>query len=756
MSLGESLIRVGARDKVLGKTRFGFDLGNPGDLHLIAVRAKQAPARILRIDPSVALTLPGVTRVFTASDIPGENRLGIVPVTRDHEFLAQEVVRQQGQAVALVAAKTREQSIAGARAIRVDLEPLSGVFDPAEALREGAPLVHPDNATGNLIAQRSIIKGDAAAALKDSAVVIEATYTTGHIEHCALEMEGGRAYYRDGRVIVHACTQNPHYDRNDIARFLGVEEEMVRVIQAETGGGFGTKLDLSLQPFLALAAWHLKQPVTMRYTREESFLITSKRHPFIMHFISGADEQGRLTGLKARILSDTGAFSGYGLAVNTRAAIHACGPYFVPYLDVSSKMAYTNNPYSSAMRGFGVVQVAAAHEGQMTALANALGMNPIEFRLINALRHGQATGTGQVLHSGVGMVECLKRLVPIHNEWTKRLRQNGDTLEGVGVAAMFYGIGNTQSSNPSTAQVEWEMDGRITLSTGAADIGQGSDTVLRQLAATRLGIEPEAIDLCRGDTDRNTNAGNTSASRQTYISGNAVLAAVDNLQMQLVHAAREIWGAPHLNAELDHGQVLANDGSDRSLEVVEIVHHIQKKGKRAKGEGRFDPDFTQLDPQTGQGQPYSAYAFAAQCAKVKVDAASGMTQVLEVAAAHDVGRAVNPRAVIGQICGGVTMGLGMALMEEFRPGYSKNLHNYHIPTIADAPRVTSLIVEEPVESGPFGAKGVGEPALIPTVPAVALAVGNALGRPMRHLPISLERVMEALTESKEVRPEDGD
>jgi nicotinate dehydrogenase large molybdopterin subunit len=753
MSLGQSLIRLGAKDKVLGKTRFGFDLEKPGDLHLAAVRADSAPARILAIDPALALALPGVLRVFTAADIPGVNRLGIIAGTRDHEFLAHGVVRQAGQAVAVVAAESREQARAGARAMRVSYDPLPGVFDPAEALKNSAPLVHPEREDGNLLAQRPLIKGDAEAALGDSAVVVEATYSTSPLEHCALEMEGGRAWYDQGRVVVKACTQNPHYDRHDLARFLGLEKSQVRVIQAETGGGFGGKLDLSVQPFLALAAWHLKRPVCMRYTREESFRATSKRHPLLMHFISGADERGRLTAHKVRILIDTGAFASYGLAVNSRAAVHACGPYLVPHLDVLCSMAYTNNPFNGAMRGFGVPQVALAHEGQMDALARALEMDPLELRLLNALRAGQATGTGQVLHSGVGMVQCLEQVRPIYDQWRQRAASNGDQLQGVGVAAMFYGIGNTGVSNPSTAQVVWGADGRVTLFTGAADIGQGSDTVLRQLAAARLGIAAEGIDLCRGDTDLTSNAGATSASRQTYISGNAVLSAVDNLSMQLVRAARDIWGERHLDAELAQGQVLASDGSGRALEMAEIVRHIEKQGGEARGEGRFDPNFSALDTETGQGRPYAAYAFAAQCALVEVDAASGMTRVKQVAAAHDVGRAINPRAVLGQICGGVTMGVGMALMEECRPGKSDNLQNYHIPTMADAPKVTPLIVEEPEESGPYGAKGVGEPALIPTAPAVAGAVGQALGRPMRHLPISLERVMAALSGDKDERHE---
>lgn len=749
MKLGASVLRVGGRERVLGETRYGFDQGQDDDFHLVCVRAEKAPASIKSIDFSQAMALPGVVRVFTAADIPGQNRLGIIPVSKDQEFLAEEIVRHRGQAVALVAAESHDAALAGSRAVRVELEEIPGVFDPEEALAEDAPLVHPDHPSGNLLKQNRIIKGDADEALASSHVVVEAEYGTGRVAHAALEMEGGRAEYRDGRVIVRACTQNPHYDQADIAVFLGVEPDKVRMVQAETGGGFGGKLDVSVQPFLALAAWLLKRPVRMAYTREESLLATGKRHPFRMRYITGADSDGKLTAMKADLLVDTGAFASYGLAVCMRAAVHACGPYLVPNASVHCRMAYTNNTWNGAMRGFGVPQVALAHEGQMDALALALGMDPLEIRLRNALRAGDATATGQMLKSGVGLVQCLERLRPIYEEWRTRLNQGPWHKEGLGLGCMFYGIGNTGVSNPSTAQIEWRPDGRVVLYTGAAELGQGSDTVLVQLAAERLGLEPGDIDLCRGDTDRTTNAGASSASRQTYISGNAVLAAADNLEALILKGARELLGGRHLDLDIRGNFVLEKGGQGRTLEVKEVARYLASEGSEVKAGGKFDPNFSALDPETGQGRPYATYGYAAQCALVNVNTASGQVKVKEVAAAHDVGRAINQRAVIGQICGGVVMGVGMALMEEYHTGSSDNLQSYHIPTAVDAPKVTPLIVEEPEETGPFGAKGVGEPALIPTAPAVAGAVSQALGQPMRQLPINLERVMEALVNSED-------
>ncbi len=744
MSVGKSIHRVGAVKRVRGETKFGFDAAAKPGLFLACVRAQKAPARIKAINPTPALAQPGVVRVFTAADVLGEHKLGIIAVSRDQEFLAVDTVRHPGQAVALVAAETPETARAGARAVKLELEEMPGVFDAAEALKDGAPLVHPDHPTKNLLKQTNIIKGDVDAALSEAAVVVKGDYTTSRLEHGALEMEGGRAEYQDGRVIIWASTQNPHYDQADVARFLGLETDRVRVVQAETGGGFGGKLDIAVQPYLALAAWHLKQPVSMCYTREESMLATGKRHPFWMSYTTGADETGKVTAQKIKLLADTGAFASYGLAVCGRAAVHGAGPYDIPNVHIACRMAYTNNSWNGAMRGFGVPQVALAHEGQMDAVARALNLDPLEVRMINALRNGTRTATGQLLKSGVGLVECLNKIRPLYEKYRAESDNDDETLRGVGLGAMFYGIGNTGVSNPAHADLAWKEDGRVMLYTGAADIGQGSDTVLVQLAASRLNISPDMIDICRADTDCTVNAGATSASRQTYISGNAVLSAADNLEMLLAAEARKMLGKRHLDLRLSEGCLISKEDSGQAIEVSDVVAYMADKGKTAKAGGSFDPNFTALNPETGQGKPYAAYAFAAQCARVEVDRASGMSRVTDVAAAHDVGRAINRRNVMGQICGGVMMGLGMALMEEYQPGRTENLESYHLPTCSDAPRITPLIVEEPEETGPYGAKGVGEPALIPTAPAIAGAMSDAIGAPMRDLPISLERTLAAI------------
>ncbi|MBI5582793.1 MAG: xanthine dehydrogenase family protein [Deltaproteobacteria bacterium] len=737
--IGNNPIRIGAREKVSGLTRFGVDQGRPGDLYLYLLRAYPAPSRIKRLEVEVAGRLPGVVRIFTAADIPGINQIGIIPSTKDQPVLSDGLIRTRGDAVALVAAENEAAGLRALEAIVLELEPLAGVFDPRQALDPGVPLVHEK---GNLLFRQRVVRGDAEAALAESPFRLRTVYSTSPIEHGPLEVEGGRAEWRDGKIVVAACTQNPHYDRSDLARLLGLPPEQIRVIQTETGGGFGKKLDLSVQSYLALAAYHLKRPVRMAFTREESFLGTAKRHALLIDYESGMDARGKLTAVKVDILGDSGAYASYGFAVCMRAAVHATGPYEVPQVLVDSRLVYTHNHWGGAMRGFGVPQVALAHEGQMDGLAEMIGLDPLELRLRNCLRNGSTTATGQVLQNSVGIGDCLRRLEKIYRAWQPRVRSDSRFLRGLGLGAMYYGIGNTGVSNPSTAQLEFSPSGTLTLYTGAAEIGQGSDTVLGQMAAHYFGLPLEQIRLVRGDTERTTSAGASSASRQTYISGNAVLEAARDLERILKEGAAELWKCRTEEVELKGPEMQGPQGAKAPL--AEIASRLASQGREVKGAGRFDPPVTVLDHQTGQGDPYASYAFAAQLASVEVDTVSGLVRVPRVAAAHDVGRAIHRRAVRGQIAGGIVMGVGFATMEEFIPGKTDNFREYHLPTMADAPRITPLIIETSNPSGPYGAKGVGEPSLIPTAPAIANATSRALGVRMTHLPLSLERVMEAL------------
>jgi CO/xanthine dehydrogenase Mo-binding subunit len=739
--VGARLRRRDSLEKVLGTLRFSADLKLPGVLHLAVVRSTEVHARLRVIRSEEALAVPGVVRVFTAADVPGENRYGIIRVTADQTMLASDRVRQVGDPVALVAAETPEAAAEGARRVAVDYDALPVLVDPVEALDELAVRIHEK---GNLCFEQKVVRGDVDQAFARAAAVVERTYRTAMVEHAYLEPEAGVAYVEDGVLVVVCSTQNPHYDRDDLCRLLALGPDHVRVIQAPTGGGFGGKLDLSVQPYVALATWLTGRPSRLVYSREESFLASGKRHPFTMRYRSAADERGRLLAVEADLVADTGAYASYGLAVVMRSAVHAVGPYRVPNARVRSRGVYTNRPFSGAMRGFGTPQVAFGHESQMDLLAEALGLDPLQVRLVNALRPGDTTVTGQTLGESVGLVECLEKVGAVRDRWRRTLRSDEEHLRGLGFGAMLYGIGNTGVSNPSTAQVELGSDGAFTLFTGAADIGQGSDQTLLMLCAETLGVGVDEIRLVRSDTARTTNAGNTSASRQTYISGAAVVDAAEQVRERLLAEAASRLGVPGADLELVDGCVCSRRPAGPALGVRELAAALTAQGERIRGEGHFDPDVSVLDHQTGQGRPYATHAFAAQVAQVAVDRATAQVTVERLAAAHDVGRAIHPAGVLGQITGGVAMGLGMAVMEEFTPGTDTNLDTYLIPTALDVPRLTPMFVEKAEPTGPFGAKGVGEPALIPTAPAIANALAEACGTRIDHLPANLERVLDAL------------
>jgi CO/xanthine dehydrogenase Mo-binding subunit len=446
---------------------------------------------------------------------------------------------------------------------------------------------------------------------------------------------------------------------------------------------------------------------------------STKRHPAEIEARFGADGDGRLVAAVFHGDFNTGAYASWGPTVANRVPVHATGPYEVPHVRATSCAVHTNEPPSGAFRGFGVPQAAIAHETMMDELAGRLGIDPLEFRHRNALRRGSVTATGQRLEASAGLQACLEALRPRWRELRAAAeaanREGGVLRRGVGVACMWYGIGNTSMSNPSEMEVGIARDGTITLFTGALDIGQGSNTIMAQIAAEALGVPASRIRLVTGDTDLTRDAGKTSASRQTFVSGNAVRLAAEDLRAQLARLG---------NADL-------------SL-LPEVA-----KGCVAMGRGRFDPPTTALDAD-GQGVPYATYGFAAQLADVEVDVELGTVKVLRIVAAHDVGRAINPVQVEGQVHGGIAQGLGLALMEEYLPGRTENLHDYLIPTIGDVPPIETILVEDAEPLGPFGAKGIGEPALIPTAPAILGAIHHATGVRIRSVPATPDRVRAAI------------
>ena len=620
--------------------------------------------------------------------------------------------------------------------------------------------------------------GSPSAGPSDAVAPIEASgeFETPFIEHAYIEPEAGWARrIEGGRIEVAASTQTPYMDRDEVANVLGIAPERVRIRPSACGGGFGGKLDQSVQPLIALAAWLLDVPVYCVYTRPESMAATTKRHPSRIRARAVAEPGGRLLGYEFDGDFDTGAYASWGPTVAGRVPVHCMGPYRVPNVRAEARAIFTLSPPAGAFRGFGVPQAAIAHETLIDELAGACGIDPLEFRRRNALRAGDRTATGQVLEASAGLVACLDALRP---HW-EALRREAEAFNaaasdaasastqaaasvaapistiataststgarhrrrGVGIACMWYGCGNTSMSNPSSMRVTLSRDGRVVFYNGAQDIGQGSSTVMLQILAEALGLPIERIDMVVSDTDRTEDAGKSSASRQTFVSGRAAQRAGDDLRAKILALAN---AGPDAGIRLD-GEELRITGEDGVEHVVALARLpvVEDGDIVLEGRGAFDPPTGPLD-ENGQGVPYATYGFAAQIASLEVDLELGTVALRRIVAAHDVGAAVNPALVEGQIEGGIAQGIGLALMEEYVPGRTENLHDYLFPSIGDVPEIECLLVEDPEPLGPYGAKGIGEPALIPTAPAILNAVHHATGLRLRRLPILPHRVREAL------------
>ena len=746
--MGRRLPSVDGLAKVTGRALFGADDAPDGALRLRVVRSPYVHARFAIGDcTALHARFPGLARVFTADDVPGVNGFGIYPHIKDQPVLAPGIARYRGEAVAALAGDEATLERLTDAELPIDWEPLPALGDPRDAVAPGAAPVQP-GVPDNVLTRGRVHTGVVPPPGDDGLVEASGEFETPFVEHAYIEPEAGFARPIDGdRIEVSACTQTPYMDRDEVANVLGIEPERVRIRPSACGGGFGGKLDQSVQPLAALAAWVLARPVRCIYTRTESMVATTKRHPSRIRARAVADFQGQLLGYEFDGDFDTGAYASWGPTVAGRVPVHCMGPYRVPNVRADARAILTNSPPSGAFRGFGVPQAAIAHESLVDELAVALGLDPLEVRYRNALRSGDRTATGQVLEASAGLVACLDALRP---RW-KALREEvvafnasaagRQRRRGAGVACMWYGCGNTSMSNPSAMRVSLSRDGRVLFRNGAQDIGQGSSTVMLQIVADALGLPVERIDMVVADTDLTEDAGKSSASRQTFVSGRAAQLAGADLRAKMLAL---------VNAGAD-AAIRLEGGTLRIADANGVEHAVALgrlpavacDGIVLEGRGYFDPPSTALD-ENGHGIPYATYGFAAQVAVVEVDLELGTVTPRRVVAAHDVGAAVNPTLVEGQIEGGIAQGIGLVLMEEYVPGRTENLHDYLFPSIGDVPEIESLLIEDPEPLGPYGAKGIGEPALIPTAPAILNAVHHAAGVRLRRLPILPHRVREAL------------
>ncbi len=770
-AVGARLPRVDAADKVDGRLVYGADRAPADACWLKVVRSPHASAQFEYgdLDAFVAAH-PGLLGVLTAADIPN-NRFAIFPDLRDQPAIAERRVRLRGEAVLVLAGERDALDAIDADAVPIRWQPLEALRDPAAALASSAPALH-ERWPDNVLCRGRVVRGDVDAALAAAPVSVSAAMRTAHIEHAYIEPEAGYAQWssagRVERVTVFACTQTPYMDRDELAWMFGLRPEQVRIVPSGIGGGFGGKLDISIQPLLVAAARKFGRAARIVYTRPESMASTTKRHPAQMRATLAADHAGRLLAADFHGDFDTGAYSSWGPTVANRVPIHASGPYRVAAVRALTRAVHTNNPISGAFRGFGVPQSTLLNETLVDMLAQRLGADPLEYRFAQALRAGDLTPTGQRLTASVGLRACLDALRPQWREMRARAeafnvaRAQADDREGagaiaaaassdphrryavhkrrgVGIACMWYGIGNTVIANPSSMQVGLRRDGRFMLYNGAVDIGQGSSTVIAQICADALGVPVELVDQCGADTDLTLDAGKSSASRQTFVSGNAAKAAGTDLRARLL----ALLGLPaHAALALDGPRLAGAAGAQRATLDLGAMP-ADARGDVALGSGHFDPPTVPLDAD-GQGVPYATYGFAAQFAEVEVDLAFGSVRVLSIHAAHDVGRAINPTQVEGQIHGGIAQGLGLALMEEYRAGHTDNLHDYLIPGAGDVPPIVVHLVEDAEPLGPYGAKGVGEPALVATAPAILNAIHHATGVRMGQVPVTPDRLCAAL------------
>lgn len=747
--IGLSIAKTDGQEKVLGSDRFGDDVAPHDALVLRLIRSPyhRADFSFASFDEYLSRHT-GIVRILTAADIPGHNLFGVIPGFIDQPVFAEKTARFKGEAVAAVIGDslTLEQ---------LELSEFPVLWSEKTPLLEAdlalsasdANKLH-DHADNNVMCRGVVRCGDLQSGLNNAHLRRTASYTTGFIEHAYIEPEAGYAN-RVGDVLeVHGCTQAPYMDRDSLARIMALNPEQIRIVPTSTGGGFGSKLDLSFQPFIALASWVLNRAVRITYTRQESMQTTTKRHPCRMDVEIGVDVDGLICGYSFEGTFNTGAYASWGPTVANRVPVHASGPYYIPNYCARTKGVYTHCAPAGAFRGFGVPQAAIAQECLFDELANALGIDRLEFRQRNALGNQQRTVTGQTFENAVGIKSCLDCLrTPWENalEGAKSFNAiakgcGSPIRRGIGIASGWYGCGNTSLANPSTIKAGITATGQVCLHQGAVDIGQGSNTVIAQIFAHALGVPVSVLCLLGADTAITPDAGKTSASRQTFVSGNAARLSGLALREQIARLTN-CGNVQSLSFVADTLVINRNTPDEASIRLSGMS--VDQDGYVLQVQETYDPPTTPLN-ENGQGVPYAVYGYAAQLATLDVDILLGTVELHSMTAAHDVGRAINPQLVEGQIHGGVAQGIGLALMEEFIPGRTDNLHDYLIPTMGDVPPIETLIVEVADPHGPHGAKGLGEHVLIPTAPAILNAITHACGARIRDLPATPDKVLAAI------------
>ena len=797
-TVGESIFRVDAPGKVTGKTMYPQDLAMDGMVFGAAFRSTEAHARILSIDTREAAAQEGVIKIFTHEDVPAFQQHGVL--WKDHDVFCSKKVRRIGDPIAFVVAETRYQAESARELIRVDYETLPALFDPRTAMADHENLIH--EGQENLLFQYDLKRGDVDRAFREAAHIAKNTYELGSVDHMFLQPEAGLAWMDGETVCVAVSTQYPHFDVEEISESLGIPQERIRYLNPAIGGAFGGREDISMQIHLALAAMTLKRPVKCILDRDESFHAHSKRHAISMEYETACDKEGHLTAMRGRFYGDTGAYASWANNVMRKCGVHASGPYHIPNIDVESFAVYTNNPYAGAMRGFGATQPPVGYEQQMDHLASLTGLSPAEIRRRNMYRPGSVTATGQNLLENVPLERCMDAVTDYFEGHPMEPSKDPAIKRGRGIALAFYGTGYGNGyPDVSTDQIELLDNGRFHLYVSAAECGQGSDTALRQIAVEAVGCSIQDMDATSCDTKYTTDSGTAAASRQTYNTGNAIKKAGRAMNRKLLEeAARYLKLNTDVALQVTHEGIQLSFDPKRSCSFQELADHIKstRNGNDAPSSTRepaSSPDPTNdpnepsgqrkapsngpmpsgdhgrevllrtdagLTAQTtpmdemGQGNPYWPYTFGACGVEVEVDVTTGKVRLTDAISAQDVGRAINPHLVEGQMEGGFAMALGYALMEDLglSKGKIKNdsFTGYIIPTSMDMPDLKKVIIEDPEATGPYGAKGIGEPVMTYVAPAIFNAIYDAAGIRIRQLPASPDVILKALADREESEP----
>jgi CO/xanthine dehydrogenase Mo-binding subunit len=733
-----------------GTARYINDLKMPGMLVGKLLYSAYSCARITSLEVEAARALPGVAAVLTHEDIPGEN--SYLYHEADQPLLASDRVNYLGDAIVAVAAEDEESALAAIDAVEVTYVPLPGVFDPIQSMKPETPAVLPGYE--NIISHTQFDFGDLQAGFEAAEVIVENTYHTPWIEHAYLEPEGALAYIDlEGTLVVYASNQAPNRDRMQIARSLDIPEHRVRVVTPFVGGAFGAKDEAHVQIHAALLSQATGRPVRVIRTREESIQTHVKRHPFIVRHRLGAKGDGKITAVQVEIIGDTGPYENAGRFILGFAAAMASGPYNIPNARIESYAVRTNNPIGGAMRGFGAPQVCLAYEGQMDTLAVKLGLDPLELRLQNAVESGQLVPSGGIIREAgavkAGLLEATRLA-----EWEKRTdieRQPAPNLRrGWGLSSTWFVIGLGRGQDNSGVILEMATDGSVSLRTSAVDMGQGVHTALAVMAAENLGVNLESIRVIGPDTDSTLDSGPSVASRQTFVSGNAVLRAAAVIRQSLLETAAEETGLPTNILSLRSGGLYA-EGERLSINIPELAGKATYANRPMHADGFYAMEFPQEFSERGDYFGVGPSAFGTQVAQVLVDIETGEITVEKIIAVQNVGRIINYGGAYGQLVGACTMGIGYAVTEELNVAQGRilndSLETYLIPTALDAPDTITKLLEIPEPYGPHGAVGIGEPSLTSTAPALLNAVSDAIGIRIKQIPMTPERVLAAI-ESK--------